>query len=134
VSAAFCCTLRGVSAAERTDCGVEGLSGESERARSVCKTHNQQTSLQNTNAATLRPRHTCSPCQPLAAALNDLFLELADSLGVLLVALLAQLSNALHKIRGVDFFRHDGGCRSRKHAQTPYDTATREGDAALAWM
>lgn len=38
VPAAFSCTFRGLSAAERNDCGVEGLSGESERARSVCKT------------------------------------------------------------------------------------------------
>jgi hypothetical protein len=35
VLAAFSWTLRGVSAAERSDCGVVGLSGEMERARSV---------------------------------------------------------------------------------------------------
>lgn len=35
VSAAFSWTLRGVSTAERSDCGVEGLSGERERARSA---------------------------------------------------------------------------------------------------
>jgi hypothetical protein len=34
--AALSCTLRGVPAAERSDCGVVGLSGEMERARSVC--------------------------------------------------------------------------------------------------
>lgn len=37
VLAAFSCMLRGVPAAERIDCGVEGLSGEMERARSVGK-------------------------------------------------------------------------------------------------
>lgn len=35
VLAAFSCMLRGVPAAERIDCGVEGLSGEMERARSA---------------------------------------------------------------------------------------------------
>ena len=35
VLAAFSCMLRGVPVAERMDCGVEGLSGEMERARSV---------------------------------------------------------------------------------------------------
>jgi hypothetical protein len=35
VLAAFSCTLRGVPAAERSDCGVVGLSGDMERARSV---------------------------------------------------------------------------------------------------
>lgn len=35
VSAAFSCTFRGLSAAERNDCGVEGLSGDRERARSI---------------------------------------------------------------------------------------------------
>jgi hypothetical protein len=35
VLAAFSCMLRGVPAAERGDCGVKGLSGEMERARSV---------------------------------------------------------------------------------------------------
>lgn len=39
VSAALSCTSRGVSAAERSDCGVVGLSGESERARSVWTKH-----------------------------------------------------------------------------------------------
>lgn len=35
VLAAFSCTFRGVPAAERSDCGVLGLSGDIERARSV---------------------------------------------------------------------------------------------------
>ena len=35
VLAALSCTARGVPAAERGDCGVKGLSGEMERARSV---------------------------------------------------------------------------------------------------
>tara|TARA_R110002003_G_scaffold244_4_gene17427 strand:+ start:12743 stop:13168 length:426 start_codon:yes stop_codon:yes gene_type:complete len=35
VLAALSCMLRGVPAAERSDCGVLGLSGEIERARSV---------------------------------------------------------------------------------------------------
>jgi hypothetical protein len=35
VLAALSCTLRGVPAAERSDCGVVGLSGDMERARSV---------------------------------------------------------------------------------------------------
>lgn len=37
VLAAFSCTSRGVPAAERSDCGVVGLSGEMERARSRSK-------------------------------------------------------------------------------------------------
>lgn len=35
VVAAFCCRVRGASAAEGSGWGVEGLSGEMERARSV---------------------------------------------------------------------------------------------------
>jgi hypothetical protein len=37
VLAAFSCTLRGVPAAERSDCGVFGLSGDMERARSALR-------------------------------------------------------------------------------------------------
>jgi hypothetical protein len=44
VLAAFSCTVRGVPAAERIDWGVVGLSGDIERARSVCTVN-------------IRPRH-----------------------------------------------------------------------------
>jgi hypothetical protein len=60
VLAAFSCMLRGVPAAERSDCGVFGLSGEIERARSVWNS----ISMRSTLAACLEqhPRQlTCSP-------------------------------------------------------------------------
>ena len=57
VLAAFSCTARGVSAAERSDCGVEGLSGEMERARSVW----QNISTVHAGYREQRVRaHTCS--------------------------------------------------------------------------
>jgi hypothetical protein len=40
--------------------------------------------------------------------LNQVFLELLHAFGILLVALLAKLSDALHKLGRVDFVGHGG--------------------------
>jgi hypothetical protein len=56
VLAAFSWTLRGVPAAERSDCGVVGLSGEMERARSVVM-HQRWPTADVVSLATQGPRH-----------------------------------------------------------------------------
>jgi len=57
---------------------------------------------------------TCSPGESLAAALNDLLLQLPHALCVLLVSLLAELSNALDKLGGIEVFGHDGQRKTRE--------------------
>jgi hypothetical protein len=43
-------------------------------------------------------QHTCSAGKPLAAALDELLLELLDPVGVLLVSLLRHCSHALQEL------------------------------------
>lgn len=96
VSASLSWMLRGVSARERCDWGVVGLSGDRERARSgvLVSTHTDKT---RTGA-----QHTCSAGESLAAALYQVLLELLDPLGVLLVSLLRHGAHPLEEGLGVD--------------------------------
>lgn len=104
VCAAFSCSVRGLSAAER---GVEGegLSGEMDRARSAHK----DISLIHCNwEGKPRAERTRSAGQSLAAALQQLLLKLLHPLGILLVSLLTERPDALHELGGVNVLRH--GC------------------------
>lgn len=84
VSASFSWTFRGVSARERCDWGVVGLSGDSERARSGVSVSSSTGEAQCSQIAVC---HTCPPRKAFAAALYQLLFELFDALCVLLIPL-----------------------------------------------
>jgi hypothetical protein len=60
VLAAFSWTSRGVPAADRSDCGVVGLSGEMERARSASEDISCRLCGSRQRAGRTRHVHTCS--------------------------------------------------------------------------
>jgi hypothetical protein len=61
--------------------------------------------------------------------LNQLFLKLLHSFGILLVALLAKLSNPLHELGRVDFVRHGGrGEDGMMHGRSTGHSVLREGN------
>lgn len=89
-------TLRGVSATERCDCGVVGLSGDRERARSGVLVSSQA------NAGQVEGWRTCPAREAFTAALDQLLLELFDPLCVLLVSLLRHGAHPLKKLARID--------------------------------
>ncbi len=60
-----------------------------------------------------RAERTSSAGQSLAAALQQLLLKLLHPLGILLVSLLTEGPDALHKLGGVNVLRHGCGRDSR---------------------
>lgn len=125
VLAAFSCNSRGVPAPERIDCGVEGLSGDMERARSVCKTSAvlMQGSSHGQRVGRAVGPQTCSARQSLASALYEFLFQLLHPFGILLVSLLAQLPDALHELGRVNFLGHGDGRLERLGTLRPVRAA-----------
>jgi hypothetical protein len=96
---------------------VFDFSGERDLARSVDLAHQQTSHTRAGTGALPLPGLTCSPRQALAAALDDILLELAHALGVLLVALLSQLADSRYEFSGIELVV--GGHDGRKHDGPP---------------
>lgn len=65
---------------------------------------------------------TCPPSHPLFPALQDLFLELADALCILLITLRTELAYPLHEFGGIQLLGHGGNeGKASRRARPPYN-------------